>query len=99
MVSQNRAMQIGKLLRVRLLEARRTSAELCRDLGWEPARLERLLAGEMPLELEDLYDLLAVLEIPPTRFFSQISRPERTASCSRESRSPTSTRTHRWPKD
>jgi transcriptional regulator with XRE-family HTH domain len=68
------AAAIARQLRSTLEASGRSWAELAGELGWTREVLEQTLARPDELTLETVYELLALVGMPPTRFFDRLAQ-------------------------
>jgi hypothetical protein len=68
------AAAITRQLRLTLEASGRSWAALAGELGWSREQLERTLSRPEELELETVYELLALVGMPPTRFFDRLAQ-------------------------
>ena len=70
----DRQQPMARLLRVKIREAGLTLRRVSREIGWYPDRLSRVLAGRLPLRMDDVYDVLVAISLPPSEFFTELEK-------------------------
>lgn len=64
------SLTVALEIRAELARQRKSQRGLARELGWKVPHLTRRLAGTVPLSVDDLEDIAAVLSVPPAKFMS-----------------------------
>lgn len=72
----------ARLLRVKIREAGLTLRWVSRELGWHQDRLSRVLAGRLPLRMDDVYDILVAISLPPSEFFAELEKARKASRLS-----------------
>jgi hypothetical protein len=68
------------LLFVKIRERGLTLRDVSRHLDWPQDKISRMFKGIVKMRLEQVYEILSVLGVPPMEFFSELHGPSWTPS-------------------
>ena len=72
---ESQVRELQALLERKIDERGATKAEIEQGLGWEEGAIGRLLAGEEPLTVEQVFAILGVIRVDSDVFFTELSGP------------------------